>query len=47
MLTPLDHAINRIKLNIPKEILEKTFIESNQRFRAYRSAVSVDSLIRQ
>jgi len=47
MLTPLDHAINRIKLNIPKEILEKTFIESNNRFRAYRSAVSLDSLIRQ
>lgn len=47
MLTPLDHAINRIKLNIPKEILDKTFIQSNQRFRAYRSAVSVDHLIRQ
>lgn len=47
MLTALDHAINRIKLNIPKEILDKTFIENNQRFRAYRSAVSVDSLIRQ
>lgn len=47
MLTALDHAINRIKLNIPKEILEKTFIQSENRFRSFRSAQGVDGLIRQ
>lgn len=46
MLTPIDHAISRIKLNIPRQILEKTFIESHSRFRAYRSAVSIDALIK-
>lgn len=48
MLTPLDHAVNRIKLQIPKEILEKTFIQpTRNRFKTYTSPISLDSLIRQ
>lgn len=47
MQTPIDYAVNEIKLAIPKEILQKTFIDAVPRFKSIRSAVSVDHLIKQ
>lgn len=46
MQTPIDYAVNKIKLAIPKEILEKTFIDAVPRFKSIRSAVSVDAMIK-
>lgn len=46
MLTAADYAVSKIKLAIPKEILEKTFIEQVSRFKTVRNAVNLDSLIK-
>lgn len=46
MQTPIDYAVNKIKLAIPKEILQKTFIDAVPRFKSIRSAVSMDHLIK-
>lgn len=46
MLTALDYAVSKIRQAIPHAILEKTFIDNETRFRSFRSAVSVDHLIR-
>lgn len=46
MLTAADYAVSKIRLAIPKEILEKTFIEQVSRFKTVRSAVSLDTLIK-
>lgn len=46
MLTAADYAVTKIKLAIPKEILEKTFIEQTSRFKAVRNAVNLDTLIK-
>lgn len=46
MLTAPDYAVTKIKQAIPKEILEKTFIDYVPNFRSIRSAVSVDTMIK-
>lgn len=46
MLNATDYAIGKIKLAIPKEILEKTFIEQVSRYKSVRSAVNVDTQIK-
>lgn len=46
MLTAADYAVSKIKLAIPKEILEKTFIDQVSRFKTVRSAVNLDTLIK-
>lgn len=47
MLNAVDFALKEIKANIPREILEKTFIDVPDRFRTVRSAISVDAIIKQ
>ena len=46
MLTAADFAVSKIRQAIPKEILEKTFIDQVPRFKTVRNAVSLDNLIK-
>lgn len=46
MLTAADYAVTKIKLAIPKQILEKTFITQIPRFKSIRNAVNLDALIK-
>lgn len=47
MLNAVDYALREIKANIPKEILDKTFINVPDRFRTVRNSISVDAIIKQ
>ena len=46
MLTAADFAVSKIRQAIPREILEKTFIDQVPRFKSVRNAVSLDNLIK-
>lgn len=46
MLTALDYAVSKIRQAIPKEILEKTFVDYVPRYKSIRSAVNIDTLIK-
>lgn len=46
MLSAMDYAVSKIKQAIPKDILEKSFIDYVPRFRTVKSAVNVDTLIK-
>ena len=46
MLTAADFAVSKIRQAIPREILEKTFIDLVPRFKSVRYAVSLDNFIK-
>lgn len=47
MLTAIDYAVSKIKQSIPPDILQKSFVDYVPRYRSIRSAVNVDTLIKQ
>lgn len=47
MLNAVDYAVRKIHMAIPKEILEKTFINVVPRFKSLRNAYNLDTLIKE
>lgn len=46
MLNAIDYALRQIKLAIPKEVLEKTFLNQNDVYKRHRGSVNIDHLIK-